>query len=722
MVDRVGQVLGGRYRLIAPIGTGASASVFLGDDVTLRRRVAVKVLHAALADDEAFLRRFRAEAQAAAALNHPHVMAVYDWGNDDDVPYLVTEFLGGGSLRGMLDRVGTLTPSQALLVGLETARGLEYAQKRGFVHRDIKPANLLFDDEARLRIADFGLARALAEAAWTEPMGAVLGTARYASPEQARGESLDGRSDVYSLSLVLIEAVAGSVPFATDTTLGTLMARVSKPLEVPESLGPLVPALVAAGVPDPADRPDAARFAALLMGAAEHLDRPAPLPLAGVRSLEGLDGLDRDPTTIAADDSPSEVPESVAGAAIAGAAAGAAAAGGRWSREPAPSGAEADPPVPWVDAEPSAELDVPSWVRADSEPTTGADPLVLPAAGEGLVVAGTVDHDAPTSRRARRRAAKAGALAALPVEEDDDYGEVPRSGRFAFVLVVLLLLGGAAFAGWYFGVRIPSHEVPSVVGSSIEEAAAVAAGNEWTISRTDAFDDVVPTGIVLSQEPIPGTDLAEGQVLSVVVSSGLPPVAVPTDLVGLSSADATARLEAVGLGLGEITRRYDENAANDVVLALADGTLAEVLKGDKVGIVVSDGPEPRTIPDGMVGQPSGAVKAELESMGLVVTAGEDFSETIEAGNVISLSPAAGGQIAKGGEVTMVVSKGPPVVVIPDVAGKSAEEAAAALEAVGLVVSSTDGSPTNPAVGTDPPSGTTVRKGSSVVLKTGEPAG
>ena len=163
--------------------------MYLADDVRLRRRVAVKLLHDALADDEAFLRRFRAEAQAAAAMNHPNVMAVYDWGQDPDgdVPFLVLEYLAGGSLRAMLDRGEHLSPSQALLVGLEATRALEYAHRRGFVHRDIKPANLLFGEEGRLRIADFGLARALAEAAWTEPQGAVLGTARYASPEQAQG-------------------------------------------------------------------------------------------------------------------------------------------------------------------------------------------------------------------------------------------------------------------------------------------------------------------------------------------------------------------------------------------------------------------------------------------------------------------------------------------------------------------------------------------------------
>src|SRR5687767_13244279 len=256
LTDQIGRVLSGRYRLIAPLGTGASAQVYLADDVRLRRRVAVKLLHAALAEDETFLRRFRAEAQAAAALSHPNIVAVYDWGDDEGTPYIVTEYLSGGTLRTVLDEGGRLSPSQALLVGLEATRALDYAHRRGFVHRDIKPANLLFGEDGRLRVADFGLARALAEAAWTEPHGAVLGTARYASPEQAQGDSVDGRADVYSLGLVLIEAVTGSVPFTADTTIATLMARIGKPVPVPDELGPLQKPLQRAGEPVPADRPD----------------------------------------------------------------------------------------------------------------------------------------------------------------------------------------------------------------------------------------------------------------------------------------------------------------------------------------------------------------------------------------------------------------------------------------------------------------------------------
>ena len=188
MTDLVGRCWSGRYRLTAPRGEHRPRSSW--PRTRLRRRVAVKLLHAGLADDEGFS-GFRAEAQAAAALNHPHIVAVYDWGEDDGTPYLVTELLGGGSL-GMLDAGNRLTPSQALLVGLEATRALDHAHRQGFVHRDIKPANLLFGDDGRLRIADFGLARALAEAAWTEPAGAMVGTARYALPNRPEASPSTG--------------------------------------------------------------------------------------------------------------------------------------------------------------------------------------------------------------------------------------------------------------------------------------------------------------------------------------------------------------------------------------------------------------------------------------------------------------------------------------------------------------------------------------------------
>ena len=296
--DSIGRVLGKRYRLLSALGTGASAHVFLAEDVSLQRHVAVKVLQPGLATDEAFLKRFRAEARSVASLNHPHVLRVFDWGEDPDGPYLVLEYLGGGSLRDLLDRDIRLSLSQAAQLGTEVAQGLAYAHLRGLVHRDIKPANLLFDEEGRVRVADFGVARALAEAAWTEPAGAMVGTARYISPEAAEGKPVDGRADVYSLALVLYEAVTGTVPFVTDTTMGTLAARLGQPLPHNDLLGPLDDVLARAAAPDVASRLDAAglaaRLGALASALADALGAAAgDAPAGGLRPDQRVPGARR---------------------------------------------------------------------------------------------------------------------------------------------------------------------------------------------------------------------------------------------------------------------------------------------------------------------------------------------------------------------------------------------------------------------------------------------
>ncbi len=280
--DLAGRVLAGRYLLHGAVGTGASGRVYVAEDTRLKRKVAVKVLHAALAEDAAFLRRFRAEAQLAASLHHPHIVTVHDWG-DDDVPFMVLELLEGGSLRSMLDQETFLTVPQAARVGRDVASALEYAHARGVLHRDIKPANLLFDEHGIVRVADFGLARALAEASWTEPAGAVFGTARYASPEQAKGLQLDARSDLYSLALVIVESVTGRLPFAADTTLGMLTARTIEPIAAGEELGPLESVIDRVGAIDPNDRyPDAATMRQAISDAADTLPPPGPLLLAGM--------------------------------------------------------------------------------------------------------------------------------------------------------------------------------------------------------------------------------------------------------------------------------------------------------------------------------------------------------------------------------------------------------------------------------------------------------
>ena len=615
MTDQIGRVLSGRYRLIAPIGTGASALVYLADDTRLRRRVAVKLLHQALAEDEAFLRRFRAEAQAAAALNHPHVLAVYDWGDDEREPYLITEYLGGGSLRAMLDAGKRLSPAQCLMVGLEAARGLEYAHTRGFVHRDIKPANLLFGDEGRLRIGDFGLARALAEAAWTEPTGAMVGTARYACPEQARGEPATGKGDVYSLALVLIEAVTGQVPFATDTTIATLMARVDKPVEVPEALGPLRGVLARAGRPDPADRPDAGEFVVGLLAAAEDLDRPAPLPLAGATTdPSDITVVDRDPTLL--------------------------------------------------------------------PPPTTTEPQTESAAPPPVV-------DAPPRRRRRW------------------------PWIIAAIFTVLALVAGAAFA--WNTLLVPSHKVPKLVDLTEQQATQLIQANHWNVRRLEARKDGSTKGNVIAQDPADGKDLEEKKTVTITVSLGNTLVSVPTDLAGKSVEDAAAELQATGLTLGQQTAQNDETVPEGAVISLDPNTPPQLPKGEPVNVVVSGGPQPRTVPDIAPTTPFDQAAKAIKDLQLVPQRKDDFSDTVPEGQIIGTDPPAGKQVARGSTVTIVVSKGLPT--IPNVANSSVADATAALQAAGYSVAGVQGNPSRTVVGTNPPAGTRASKGTPVTIIT-----
>lgn len=584
MADQVGRVLGGRYRLVAPIGTGASADVYLADDVSLRRRVAVKVLHAALAADERFLRRFRAEAQAVAALRHPNIMSVYDWGEDDDGPYLVLEHLGGGTLRDLLDRGHLLTPAQALLVGLEAARGLDYAHRRGFVHRDIKPANLIFDDEGRLCIADFGLARALAEAALTEPTGAVLGTARYASPEQARGVSVDGKSDVYGLALVLVEAVTGEVPFAADTSLATLMARLEHPLQVPESLGPLVPVLQRAGAVDPAERPDAGTLVRALDATARDLDRPEPLPLADTATVDLTNGPQNDltalpPTRRALYDMEAD-PE---GGPLGGGRAG----GRRRTRRRWPMTALV---LLVVLALLGGGIYAVSQARVPTHPVPALHEL-------------TVDD-------ARREVA--GERFRIKVKESKFNERVPEGQ-----ILDQDPSSGSLKEGATIEVVVSKGPEPRAIPdlSGLDQAAAEAALREkgFTVKLEPRHDEQVPKGRVLEWSPSDGGRYPKGAEVTLVVSAGRAPKEVPP------FADKTydqyrKDLETLELGARKVEEFSDTVEKGKVVRTQpAPGQQAPV--GSEVVVVVSKGPETVAVPD-VIGRDFDDARKVLEAAGL----------------------------------------------------------------------------------------------------------
>ncbi|HSK24622.1 MAG TPA: protein kinase, partial [Egicoccus sp.] len=259
--------MGGRYVLRGEIGRGGMATVHRTVDEVLEREVAVKLLHAHLAGDPAFLDRFRREARAAAALAHPNVVAVHDWGETDDGAYLVLQLVEGPSLRAVLRRHGRLSPEQVLGVLAPAAAGLGAAHRAGLVHRDVKPENLLLGHDGQVHVTDFGLARAAASATSTFGADVLVGSPHYLSPEAVRGEPLDPRSDVYALGVTLFECLTGRPPHEGESPFATAVAHTSQRVPPPSSLVEGIPPeldelVVAATSHDPDERPeDGAVFA-----------------------------------------------------------------------------------------------------------------------------------------------------------------------------------------------------------------------------------------------------------------------------------------------------------------------------------------------------------------------------------------------------------------------------------------------------------------------------
>jgi tRNA A-37 threonylcarbamoyl transferase component Bud32 len=240
----IGTLLSGRYRLEAKLGSGGMSTVYLARDQTLDRQVAVKVMHREMSEQADQLERFRQEARAVAKLSHPNVVSVIDAGEDGGHPYIVFEYVEGETLKQRIARDGALEPQEAIAYAIEIARGLSVAHARKMVHRDIKPQNILIDAEGRAKLTDFGISRQLEQDGMTAT-GRVLGTTDYVAPEQAMGRSVDQRSDVYSLGVVLYEMLVGQVPFAADSQVGVAMKHVNEELPDVQRRRPEVSAAVA---------------------------------------------------------------------------------------------------------------------------------------------------------------------------------------------------------------------------------------------------------------------------------------------------------------------------------------------------------------------------------------------------------------------------------------------------------------------------------------------
>ncbi|MBO0715234.1 MAG: PASTA domain-containing protein, partial [Acidimicrobiales bacterium] len=599
-----------------------------------------KLLQPGLQGNAAFLRRFRAEARAAAALSHPNIVAVYDW-DEGAEPYLVLEYLPGGSLLDLLDAGRRLDAAQAAAMGAEVARALAYAHRRGVVHRDVKPANLLFDEEGRSRVADFGLARAFAEAAWTEPVGGLVGTARYASPEQAEGLEVDGKADVYSLALVLVEAMTGSVPFAASTTLSTLMARVGNDLSPPEDVGPLAEVLAEAGRARPAERLDSGEVAARLEKLAVSLPVPAPLPLVSHEASSG-GGPGPDPTLVesATFFAPADLGSS--GRAPFTSLGGAAATRG------APAGVGRGAPPARAGG------------RRRRWPFVAAALLALMAAGG--VAFGVHELTRPTYRLpalhgdsvVRAKQLLGGHLRVVVASHQYDDGvpagqidaQSPLAGtmmRDGSTVAVVLSRGPAPRA------------VPNLTNDNEVAAVQALTRSGFRYQAKMQYSETVSAGQVITWSPT-GVQ-PYGTMITLQISQGPTPRTVPNLGPSQTFAQASQALQALGLS-AQRQDVYNPGVPKNHVVQTIPGAGASVPRGSTVTVQVSQGPQLVTVPN-VASETVAEATSVLQQEGLSVSGVSGPAN----GVVKSTNPAAGAQVPANSSVKLTTqaqgSQSPP---------------------------------------------------------------
>jgi eukaryotic-like serine/threonine-protein kinase len=642
--------VGDRYVLLGELGRGGMASVHRAHDEVLDRIVAVKLLHPHLAHDPAFLERFRREARAAAALSHPNVVGVHDWGESEDGAYLVLQLVDGLSLREVLRHRGRLDPAEALAVLGPAAAGLAAAHASGLVHRDVKPENLLIGRDGTVRVTDFGLARAAASATSTFGADVLVGSPHYLSPEAVHGLQLDARADVYALGIVLFECLTGSPPHEGETPFLTAMSHTSTPVPLPSEWRPDLSeaiddvVLLATAIDREERIPHAAAFGRVLTAAVPGGTPSLPAPTA--RDLIDDDLLEDES---GADDS-----------------------GGRTLVTPDPGHRLGDGDAGGGTDGRTRRLALDDADRGSGErDTTDDDGLGRPVEATAIV------DRSPETDGARDGSSRSSRHAAA-VE--------PRRKRGWLVLVfVLLLVAGSAVGGYLVWDRViaPVTPVPIVLGDAQLAAAdrLTEAGFEVAIDDQRPHDLITHEGHVLAQEPDDAARL--GTTVTLVVSAGPAQVEVP-DLGGSMVDDAEARLRGDGLE-PIVDEQYDEEVARGEVISSTPPAGAVVDETSEVTLTVSLGPAPIEIPS-LSGVSEAEARETLRELGLTLVVTDRRTDAnAPAGTILTQAPAAGMTLRRGDEVSVVVSEGPEQVTVPGVRGQRVDEAVDELRALGFEV-------------------------------------
>jgi serine/threonine-protein kinase len=575
------------------------------------------------------------------------------------------ELVEGETLRARIVDRGRLTVGESLEITAQVLEALVAAHGAGIVHRDIKPENILLDRQDTVKVADFGLARAIGTNN-SSTGAALLGTVAYISPEVVTRGEADERSDLYSLGVVLFEMLTGRQPFRGEQPVHIAFQHVHEDIPAPSTLVSGIPrqldslitwACARTVEQRPASAADLLRAVRELSGtlpAAVLATRPeeiepadtsdVPLPTASLDEVAA--DLVRGPRTF-----PSDLEALMSLSPDDGDGSG---------RAPATEGTDGDPT---------------DGADDDGRAGDGADTGDDPAAG-----AETETEEDETPRRVVMRSPRARRGRHLPP------GLRRRSRPMAVLAclsLVAVLLGGAwGGVDWYLSTGPGADRtVPLVTGTPLGDAEAELAASDLTVRTEERFDDSVPAGHVISAEPSTGTTLKKGSDVHLVVSKGVQTFPVPA-VEGEGLEDARAEVEALGLVLVEDDPQHSETVPQGVVISQSADADA-LPAGGEVHVVVSQGRQPLTVPD-QTGVPGDSARSTLEAAGFRVTSQEAHSGSVPKGSVISQSPASG-TLFRGDTVTIVTSLGPEMVTVPDVFRKPAAEARAALEAAGFSV-------------------------------------
>jgi serine/threonine-protein kinase len=620
-------VFDGRYRILRRLGAGGMANVYLAEDAELGRRVAIKILNERYANDDLFVERFRREAKSAAALSHPNIVSIYDRGEAEGTYYIAMEVIEGRSLKELIRMNGRLRPAQAIAYARQILAALRFAHRNGIVHRDIKPHNILVGSEERLKVTDFGIARA--GASQMTEAGSIMGTAQYLSPEQARGGDVAPPSDLYSVGIVLYEMLTGEVPFAGDSPVEIAMKHVNDPPRPPSARAPGIPA---------------------------DLDRIVLRSLAKspAERYQTAEEMDSDLARIEAGLPVARETAEAATAVLAGATAATAATQVLPAppRQTPPGGRRPPPYDPYSDRKRRKRSFLPWLVVAlllaafaaagyyiygqIDERLEETAPVAVPNV-EGILQGQAVERlEAEGFEVSVERQPSSEVDRNVVIDQDPEGGAKVEQGT----TVVIVVSSG-----------LPQVEVPRVVGLQLPEATSRLSDRNLQWRVREVFSEEEP-GLVLRQNPAAGEQVAEGTVIELRVSKGQNLIDVP-NVVGESESAATQILTDAGFQVSSVPI-FSDQTPGTVVAQTPNG--GQAVKGSTVEIQVSQGVELVTVP-GVIGLSEADAAAALQAAGFGVNVEDLLANSAEEdGVVLNQDPGEGGQVEPGSTITIYVGR------------------------------------------------------------------